>query len=132
MILRKSHTAAVAVALTVALTGFGVAGCSSKTASCSDFSGKLDKSVSDMNANVNNPDALVKNMQDVSKQVHDKANSASDAKVKAALTSFATDWDAFIAKFQAVKGGDTSAASDIATLATKIQADGTAVQTACK
>ena len=132
MAIRKSYTGVAAVALSLALTGFGTAGCSSKSSSCSDFSGSIQKSVSGMEANAGDPAAFVKSAQDVSKQLHDKANSASDSKVKDAINQFATDWDTLITKMQAVQSGDTSGASDIASLSTKIQADTTTLENVCK
>jgi nitrate/nitrite-specific signal transduction histidine kinase len=118
--------------LLLGLAGF-TAGCSdSKADSCQDFNNNVHKSVQQMTADQADPKAFTASAQKVVQQLRTQAGDASDPKVRAAVTNFANDLDAFVAGFRKLQNGDPDAQSAIAAVAPKIQADAQALDTVCK
>lgn len=132
MMISKARTGLVVGVLALGMAGV-TAGCSnSKADSCADFNNSIQKSVDQMTANESDQTAFIASARNVVAQLQAKAASASDAKVKTAVSNFATDLNSLVDDIQKAEGGDTSVANDLTTLAGKIQTDSQALDTACK
>jgi hypothetical protein len=128
----KARTGLVVGVLALGMAGV-TAGCSSsKAESCKDFNNSIQKSVDQMTANESDPNAFISSAKNVVAQLQAKAATATDSKVKSAVSNFATDLDSLVNDMQKVEGGDTSVTNDLTTLVTKIQTDGQTLDDACK
>jgi hypothetical protein len=132
MMITKARTGLVVGVLALGMAGF-TAGCSSsKAESCKDFNNSIQKSVDQMTASESDPNAFITSARNVVTQLQAKAASATDSKVKSAVSNFATDLDSLINDMQKAESGDTSVTTELTTLVTKIQTDGQTLDAVCK
>jgi hypothetical protein len=129
MKITTARTGLVTGILALSLAGF-TAGCSSsKASSCTDLKNSVQASVNKMTADESDPSAFVSNAQDIVKQL--QAAKVTDPKVKTAVDNFAADMNSLIADMQKVQAGDTSATADLTTVVSKVETDGTTLDTVC-